>query len=195
MTAAGIAIGVALWAGAVALFALMRPVEGRQALTMQLSLSLLRYDEGLGLLAAQSDRDGQWWEGVDATERHLIDRALSMWDLAAWYVASGRVDGRTVIDVFRWQIVDLWERAYPYIQHRRAEQPTLWLSLADLYLDAYAAAPRKAPARGRRGAAEVPPAAPKAAAAPPPVVVEATTAAVTSPAAVDVPPLSVPTPE
>src|SRR3954447_1625652 len=99
MTAAGIAIGVAIWAAAVGVFALMRPVEGRQALTMQLSLSLLRYDEGLGLLAAQCDRDAQWWEDVDHAERHLIDRALSMWDLAAWYVASGRVDGRTVIEV------------------------------------------------------------------------------------------------
>jgi hypothetical protein len=159
----------------------MRPVEGRQALTMQLSLSLLRYDEGLGMLAAQSDRDGQWWEDVDPTERHLIDRALSMWDLAAWYVASGRVDRRTVIEVFRWQIVDLWERAYPYIQHRRAEQPTLWLSLTDLYLDAYAAAPQPAPGRGPdRGAAQPPP---------PPQVAVKTKTAVPSPAAVDVPPV------
>ena len=136
---AGTWLAIALAAAAllVALLSLRRPVAGRHAMTMELSLTLLRYDEGLGLLAAHTRRAHRWWEDVDPAELHLIDRALSMWDLAAWYVATGRVERRAVLEVFRWDIVDLWERAYPYVLHRRVDQPTLWPSLTDLYLDAY----------------------------------------------------------
>ncbi|MBK5306278.1 MAG: hypothetical protein JJD92_06270 [Frankiaceae bacterium] len=133
-----LAIALAGCACLLALLALVRrPVHGRHAMTMQLSLTLLRYDEGLGLLAAHTRRAHRWWDDVEPAEQHLIDRALSMWDLAAWYVATGRVERRAVLEVFRWNIVDLWERAYPYVLHRRVDQPTLWPSLTDLYLDAY----------------------------------------------------------
>jgi hypothetical protein len=142
VTATGIAIGLALWAGATAVFALLRPVEGRHVLTMQLALSLLRYDEGLTRLTEQSTRSATWWRDADPADGEVIDRALSMWDLAAWYVRTGRVDRRAVLDVFHWQIVDIWERAYPYILHRRTTQPTLWVSLTDLYVDAHAVSPR-----------------------------------------------------
>lgn len=57
-----VAIGLAAWAGIVALFALVRPVESRHGMTMRLSLTLLRYDEGLGLLAVHSDRADRWWD-------------------------------------------------------------------------------------------------------------------------------------
>jgi hypothetical protein len=136
-TGEAVAIALAAWAGVVALFALMRPVEGRHAMTMRLSLTLLRYDEGLELLEAHSRRSETWWEDADPIERHQIDNAISMWDLAAWYVSTRRVDKRTVLDVFRWRIVDVWERAYPYIQHRRVAAPTLWSSLTELYMDAH----------------------------------------------------------
>jgi hypothetical protein len=133
-----IAIGLATGACVLALVALLRrPVHGRHAMTMDLSLTLLRYDEGLGLLAAQARRSDRWWENVDPMDQHVIDRALSMWDLAAWYVATGRVERQAFVDVFRWDIVDLWERAYPYVLHRRVDQPSLWSSLTDLYVDAY----------------------------------------------------------
>ena len=130
-----------------------RRAHGRHARTMQLSLTLLRYDEGLGALADHTRRSQRWWEDVDPREQHLIDRALSMWDLAAWYVTTGRVERRAVLDVFSWNIVDLWERAYPYVLHRRVEQPSLWPSLTDLYVDAYdatraAARPKEPPHRG-----------------------------------------------
>jgi hypothetical protein len=132
---------------------LRRGTHGRHARTMQLSLTLLRYDEGLGSLAAQTCRSDRWWEDVDPREQHLIDRALSMWDLAAWYVATGRVERRAVLDLFSWNIVDLWERAYPYVLHRRVTQPSLWAALTDLYVDAY---DRHHPANRRRTPARQP---------------------------------------
>ena len=136
--AIGVAIGVAVVACVLALIALLRrPVRGRHAVTMELSLTLLRYDEGLGRLAAQTRRAERWWDDVDPMEQHHIDRALSMWDMAAWYVATGRVERGAFLEVFRWDIVDLWERAYPYVLHRRVDQPSLWPSLTDLYMDAY----------------------------------------------------------
>lgn len=142
ITATGVAVGLAVWAGLVALYALLRPTQSKKAMTMRLSLTLLRYDEGLALLAQHAARAERWWDDADAREIHLIDRALSMWDLAAWYVATGRVDRQSVLDVFSWQIVDLWERASPYIEHRNLEWPGLWDSLTGLYLDAYDASPR-----------------------------------------------------
>jgi hypothetical protein len=142
ITGAEVAIALAAWAGIVALFALMRPVDGRHAMTMRLSLTLLRYDDGLALLSAEARRSETWWLDIDPATQHHIDRALSMWDLAAWYVATRRVDRRAVMDVFRWHIVNLWECAYPYVEHRRQEQPTMWASLTDLYLDAYNERPR-----------------------------------------------------
>lgn len=142
VTGSEIAIFLALWAAAMAAYALLRAVDGRQALTMKLSLSLLPADEGLDVLAAQTDRSATWWEDADPAERRLVDRALTMWDLAAWYAGAGRVDRRALLAVFRWQVVELWEQAYPYVQHRRTEQPSLWSSLTDLYLEAYDAGPR-----------------------------------------------------
>jgi hypothetical protein len=142
--AVAVAVALALVAIALAVLALRRPAEGRQGLTMRLSLTLLRYDEGLALLAAHAARGDAWWEDAPAEDRQRIELALSMWDLAAWYVETKRVDRRAVLDVFQWQIVDIWERAYPYIQYRRTQQLTLWASLTDLYLDAYDATPLEA---------------------------------------------------
>jgi len=106
----GIAISLALWAGLIAMFALVRPVEGRHVMTMRLSLNLLRYDEGLAVLESETRRSETWWVEADPRDLHLVERALSMWDLAAWYAQSGRVDRRAVLDVFSRRAVDLWER-------------------------------------------------------------------------------------
>lgn len=74
----GLALGLAFWAGVVAVFALLRPLEGRHVSTMDLSITLLRYDEGLSLLAAHSRRSESWWVDAEPADRQLIDRALSM---------------------------------------------------------------------------------------------------------------------
>lgn len=137
MSLAALGLGLAVWAWLIAVFSLMRPVENKHVLTLQVSLSLLRDDDGSELLVSNASRSETWWEDADPHERRLIDRTLSMWDLAAWYVAAGKIDPEPIMAVFAGRIVDLWERAYPYVEHCREEQPSSWSSLAEIYLDAY----------------------------------------------------------
>jgi len=111
--------------------------EHRARLTQQLMLAAARDDGGLRLLAEQVSRRRQWWADADPAERMQVDQVLATWDLIGWYVARRKANQRVVLALFRWRIVDTWEQAYPYVKHRRIEQPGLWTSLDDLYLDAY----------------------------------------------------------
>ena len=109
----------------------------RRALPVELSARLVHEDDGLRLLQVHARRHEQWWRDAPPAERKAIDRELSTWDLVAWHVRRRDVSLRGVLDVFAWRIVDVWELAHPYAEARRAEQPWLWSSLGDLYLDAY----------------------------------------------------------
>jgi hypothetical protein len=146
-SAVALALGLSVIACIAALTALLRQRRvARGATTLQLSLALLRADTGLAQLDACTRRSDTWWTDVADADRREIDRALTRWDLAAWYVARDRADSRVVFDVLGWEVIELWERAYPYVLHRRVEHPTIWSSLTDLYLDAYATTRSERPA-------------------------------------------------
>ena len=133
-----VAVVLSCTAAVVAVLAFRRSQSERQrGLRLDLSLALLRHEKGLRLLTQHAGRREQWWLDAPDADRQEIDRALSMWELVAWYAHTGRIDRDVVLELFRGRIVDMWEQAYPYIQQRRVEQPELWSSLTELYVDAY----------------------------------------------------------
>lgn len=115
---------------------LVRRPKERLARTADLLLSL-HVEEGLALLEQERQRSDVWWTDAAPLTRREIDRALSSWDLVASLARSGRIEQPVVVQHFGSQVVDLWELAYPYVQHRHEQQPRLWESLAELYLDAF----------------------------------------------------------
>ena len=168
-----IAVVLSCAAAVLATLAFRRSRQERQrGLRLDLSLALLRHEKGLRLLTQHAARDEQWWLDAPAADRHEIDRALSLWELVAWYAHTGRIDREVVVELFRGRIVDMWEQAYPYIQQRREEQPELWSSLTELYVDAYDALDPLSPDRLPPVELAAPPAEPVAVAAPPEAVQE-----------------------
>jgi hypothetical protein len=142
-----------LWAATVALAVLsgglllvlgrdrLRRPDARLARTADLLLSL-RVDRGLAVLEQERQRSDVWWADASPLTRRQIDATLSTWDLVATLARAGRIDQRVVLEHFGAQVLDLWELAYPYVQHRHEQQPRLWESLGDLYLDAFETTPR-----------------------------------------------------
>jgi hypothetical protein len=119
----------------------LRRPDARLARTADLLLSL-RVDRGLAVLEQERQRSDVWWADAPPLTRRQIDATLSTWDLVASLARAGRVDQRVVLEHFGAQVLDLWELAYPYVQHRHEQQPRLWESLGDLYLDAFETTPR-----------------------------------------------------
>jgi hypothetical protein len=103
------------------------------------------HDDGLNVLRQSSSRD-RWWDDAADGDLDRVDRALSGYDVVAWYVARKVLARQVVVDACGDRIVELWELAYPYVLDRRRTSPELWSSLAELYVDAHAAPTSDVPA-------------------------------------------------
>lgn len=151
LTFVGALVGAACSAALLTLLTpRLRHRERTPLLRPELALALVGQDDGLMVLRLRSAQD-RWWDEAAEAEMDRVDRALSAYDLLAWYVSRGVVDRRVAIEACRDRIIELWEQAYPYVLDRRRTTPELWSFLAELYVDAHTA-----PVAGRRGAARLP---------------------------------------
>jgi hypothetical protein len=133
---AAAAASAVICAAAALLFSTRMRSPSRAGVTVDLALALTRADHGLRLLDAHATRSERWWEDAHSEDREAIDRALGLWDLASWYVATGRADREVLLTSYEGQVIDAWEQAVLYVEERRIQQPELWRALEDLYGEA-----------------------------------------------------------
>ena len=101
----------------------------RRSTLLKLTEQLIdpKMQEGRRLLHAHAEQGDEWWlptaEGeLGHGDADKINAALSLFDIAGWYVERGYIDKKSLLELWARPVVRCWDRAQPYVQMRRERE-------------------------------------------------------------------------